>query len=1468
MTEPTQASEEGPGPAAPPLPPPSEAPPASPSGSIEQEELLKASVVSPQAPGTLTSPSSADGPPTNRSFRATPVVPRAPAAAAPDASPPTPHLARAAAAQSQSDARQPRLLAYNPTGPELALEVPFPPVPGLPGQELPTRQEGAKGADAAAPASAGEPDSQQQEDAATKMERMRRGLKAAKTLATKSGLSARERSGQLFLQASQVEPRALPQMASNAAKEKWQKVQSTLSLPVQRLPEAPEWKGLKLLREVPYAYCFHLGRFPLVFLMVYIVLCTIIVGMSWRDVVIDSDLEVYRRVDGPASNAHAQYLDALEHQNEEVLQNSSLESNSDRPAFKLYLYFETREGAILSEGALREIRLLESEIRSWPGWQRMCNSADAELRFRCDPGESLMNYIWPERTQYLDDIYDHFHLSFTGQSRERLAVSAAVAYLLEGRATPLDLPKFLPEDVGDASSAEQTKYLRSVFSFTVPPEEPWQDAYQQVYEEFVRDELFPQLQSIVEKHKDTDPAGDFAQPMRTLVYFRGDYISHYEVVWTLRRDCRLALGAFVLVWIVSILFTQSVFIGTAVVLTVALVVPLTYVFVVVEKIGLASFLGIFLVVGLGTDALLYANELWRQSGEHYGEDAEVLPERIAVLFIALILKLVPEFLVALAFLVQLSSVMRPMREFGLFMSISMMVSCLLTLTVFVPCLVMNSQWVSPTLRRRMPRLTDAVLEPRWFQFPSRPLADALLRIVRMGKFPGTKFIGAALTLAMVFFVATLTTALLSDAQGLPEIFPESHQHSAGRRVSEEFAPTAIAETPPANETIVCGPGEVASRSGTCGLHWCESPLPVTSGFGGNLSVGLDNVTRLSCSCSSRDIDSAHGLFMMRSCPMLNITAHVSGLALATVADSDWKQIWSQYIEDKHSRQVEHWTADVQELPSLVFENWESGHTSVEPFTQMPKALVKRVLDDRPQEDLQLHVDEDCTHTVLCHCGLRTCDPLDGFDTSFASNARLEFDADNVALSTSAEAMVEQAGQEEIESTDTDSLRESEVVVVFGIDKQNNDFLEGHANWQFDVHFDASSPAAQRAMVAMCEDYPEHLNVVRARCWILAFRSWLQARGERFPTDRFADFTEQVKYFLAEQPQWEVDMWFSSAGQMLATRTTFVVHQPVDASTRAIMRERDLWRAYTAERNDEAATTASGAWPTSLAWVEAEAEQEAMVSAWIVCCFAIMATVIAGLIYVRDAGFVLMITASALVGCCGVAFFMFCIFQWQVGPWEVLLLTIFLCYSVSPAFRMGREYFQDRTEVDFSLDESISTTFPSGTSRSVPISTSTTYAIHTPGQDDLALPSQVRPQSPRPPPSPSQASQGEALGDTLRSSPRTYLQAAKTIEVNSIPAALLTSDGKEERIQRSVYLVTEAVMAMAVKTIACGILLLPCEFTFFSRLGAVAIVLPFFMVPCILMVLPATLYVLGPTRFKPDLDILRAWLKEKASEYCC
>lgn len=287
------------------------------------------------------------------------------------------------------------------------------------------------------------------------------------------------------------------------------------------------------------------------------------------------------------------------------------------------------------------------------------------------------------------------------------------------------------------------------------------------------------------------------------------------------------------------------------------------------------------------------------------------------------------------------------------------------------------------------------------------------------------------------------------------------------------------------------------------------------------------------------------------------------------------------------------------------------------------------------------------------------------------------------------------------------------------------------------------------------------------------------------------------------------MWFNEGNNLTATMFTFQV-TPTDGAT-ATLAARDLWNSYIDQLNSDAASTASNAWATSQVWVDAVTLQDALSSAWQVLLAVTGVVFLVGLFYVLDLELVLALLLVAFCVCSVIVFFFFCLCGWSFGPWELTILTVFLSYSVEPAFHIGHDF------INPGLPEALRAEKPLG-----------------PNPDLLSVADAPAPD-----------------GDDGTSPPKVQAQHADGLsqasEVN--PKA---KDTPEEAVQRSIHLVAKNLVSNSLKLFLCGILLAFSQLRIFGRLGAISILLPLLVVPSVLLVYPALILASGRQRREPDL----------------
>lgn len=424
-----------------------------------------------------------------------------------------------------------------------------------------------------------------------------------------------------------------------------------------------------------------------------------------------------------------------------------------------------------------------------------------------------------------------------------------------------------------------------------------------------------------------------------------------------------------------------------------------------------------------------------------------------------------------------------------------------------------------------------------------------------------------------------------------------------------------------------------------------------------------------------------------------------------------------------------------------------------------------------------------------------------------------------------------------------SMVGDEIKVVYGIEYEGGEgiFLDDTPDVQFDYTFDPTNPWAQRSMYKMCTELTANLRVLEVDCWMIPFREWMLAQGLKFPAERFTDFNAKIAEFVLEYPLAGAQLWLNADGNMRATAFTFKVERRSNAWPYQILEDRQNWLDYVNRLNGEAATAAKNAWPTSQAWVDAEAEHEAVTSAWNVFLLCVLVTIVSGVLYTRDVTVVCFIMVAALGACVYLTFFMFCLFGWHFGPWEVTLFTLFFSYAIVPGFRIGREYISP-TGLHVQVGEANSVVYDDDAVAAASL-------VASPGGAQAGVVALVEPGNNR---------EDNAVANANLDSD------SNISEVCPEKCLLSPQTAQEARVQRATVLVSDLTVAIGIKMLAAGFVICFCEFRLFARLGAVAVVLPFITVPFTLLLVPTALLLFGPVREVPDTVLAWRWLTSVVS----
>lgn len=1212
-------------------------------------------------------------------------------------------------------------------------------------------------------------------------------------------------------------------------------------------------------------YLQLLARFPYIFLGLYLVSLIIFIGVRWRPVEVNATVDDLRRVSGTISMYQATYNDALT-ERRVVKDDADLH---DRVTFTLEVYYNAKSGSVLDEAVLREIRSVETRLRALPGWQRMCSESDALAQFRCEPGESLSNYVWPQRLQ--DDLEGngYFNLAFHGQAPERLPMSAALTYLMEtSDENGQVLDKFLPEGWGPGDDSQS---LRSIFSFTAPSLSAG-DSFTENYEEFAITELYPTLEDIVRSSVYQPEGKTWDEPWPMRFFFHGDFVNEHELRLALQHDMKLAAGALVFTWVAGCLQFRSLFLGTSVLCFLVLGTLAAYACTDISPLGLATFLVVFLVFGLGGSVFFVVHDEWRRlrrdlSKRFPAEEALIRAHQ------QLLWPVLPIAFTSFAFLVHLDSAMMPVQEFGLHAFLGTGVLCFFSFWMFIPLLLIHENFVRPTIYRHLREDVARVLEPDHIQVNWKAVALKIVGVAQ--KVHVVMAVTAVIVLFALFF--GILSAATRDHVSVPEVFPPDHQREAGRDVANVFSPAMPAAVQPPLNSTFCEPGYVPAGGGSsdCGLHWCEAP-PATG-----------DAINSTCACDRDAADASCGDYF-------NVSAVFVGALTSDLTDDERSRTLEQYL-------AELWPAlaiyppsalDVpgERLPSLVYEHWESGATHVEPFLQMPMVAMG------PAGNSTYSGVEhpECVQRLICYCSERACSELEYTSTQemhVITARRLSREG----LPRPQSSLQGIAPKGLAAGRRLSQLPGSEIAIVFGIEPALS--LDDVENWHFRPEFEPDSPWTQRAMFAMCNERPQDAEVLS--CWILDFQQWLLQRGEKFPVQRFGDFGLRLDEFRAIYPQFSTAMWFDGENALRATSLYMKTPLPSSLSAQDVLEERERWMEYVQQKNDEA-LGGGGAWATANAWVDADAYEHALKSAWNVAGLALLCVALAGLAYTQDFRMTTIICSVATAATAVIAFFLFALFQWAVGPWEVIILTFFLGYALEPAYRLGHAVTSpaaaaeepgarggvQRLDEEPGVEEAgvpgpppgglgmledagespIGPRFlaphahdeggvhpmdeEEGGHREQPpavVGGGLDMSDSLPEEDELdrgalAVPGQVGAQDDA-----GQHDDADYIPDLDE-----FVSVGTPPEPDFWPADL---DSREGRLARATYVVVTTIFTTSLKLIFCGFLLLPCEFRMFQRLGAVAVVVPIVCLPFTLVVLPAVIFLVYPEDTEPDARVI-------------
>eukprot|EP00929_Paragymnodinium_shiwhaense_P050899 TRINITY_DN25626_c0_g1_i1.p1 TRINITY_DN25626_c0_g1~~TRINITY_DN25626_c0_g1_i1.p1 ORF type:complete len:1694 (-),score=436.97 TRINITY_DN25626_c0_g1_i1:225-5306(-) len=1036
---------------------------------------------------------------------------------------------------------------------------------------------------------------------------------------------------------------------------------------------------------------------------------------------------------------------------------------------ELEMYYAPRSGSILDERVMRDIRDFELQLRSLPGWRRLCTEERTHLPFGCDPGESMAAYAWPSRQLNQTVLGGSYaRLTFDARGAEMLAMPATLAYMQDSGAEIMSFQRYLPKSF-QVEHAEDVGGLRSKFFFRLrvgTGTMSGQDLGKAItsvteeYEQLITEEIHPLLVK----------AKDVYQNVH--IYYAGTFITSYEIMHTLFTDCLYALGSIGFVLAYMFFHTRSLLVSISCFFIIFMSIPIAYVLTPASKTTIASFLSLFLVTGIGCDVVFVFADFWRHS-----QTAHKPTVGARLKFMVLHAGkscLATSLTTSVSFFANLASALQPLREFGLFMGLCVLSVFLLILMFLPPVLALNERCDqqkvvvsrSVDIASGEGGALDVVKKKKRACPCFAGVADSASRLSTgrqilfnlvgwLSSCPGLLACATA-GLVCIFLAGSILGARLD--QGVPQIFPEGHNQVDGPVLAATFAVSkAYDEDAPAWGDL-CLP---SSSGQSCVLHWCESQSAIL-----RPESDLASCVRSPTTMSGVEVSS------LEDCTAVEVSGQLMAKALPEEVLA--RQVLTAVVENVTEAQEAVSSFRYKWMKRMGIENWATGRVDIMEIADL--GFMTAPLDINASGGV-------CSIRTLCAVGISPCE-LRGWTSGG------QYNVTTLGLPAPARAL---QGGDILERS-----KQIDVTVLFGLRPAKFTPLVGppKEQWSFDPTFEPDNPWAQRAMMALCDDIPADLLVVKAGCWIDIFRDFQQAKGKRFPSRDFhndiADWwlhPDTVPATSAAPSLWIVDR------KVVAARMYFWVNVNKHLPSPQVLSYMERWERYINQLNRQASLTADYAWYTAQDFVRAEAEEAIVGSTQDTIIISAACAFCSMLVFTQDLTLALVVLLIVIGIICGLAFFMIQVMGWAIGSIEVISLVVFVGYAVTYSLHIAYHYAHVRDDDAESLDHEAEA------------------RLRKHAQD-------------------SKTSKDLVEGELLPHPSALELTAAE-LRVARVRMAVLHLGG--------------ATLSSAFSTIGSSAFLLFCTLNVFVKLGSVVIAVTTLSIAFALIVLPAALMLCGPSR---------------------
>jgi len=643
---------------------------------------------------------------------------------------------------------------------------------------------------------------------------------------------------------------------------------------------------------------------------------------------------------------------------------------------------------------------------------------------------------------------------------------------------------------------------------------------------------------------------------------------------------------------------------------------------------------LFLVVGFGADVLFVVTDYWYDSwlvcDDRVGRLAWTYRRALPATFAT-------TATTSLSFLANLISSSRALREFGLFMGISVLVSWVLMLLIYAPLCVLDAEYLG-NIRLVSLREAKAVAEGRKSKYYGKWTSHL---------YSWRRFY---LILSTIILAILLGYAIpnVKEGSGL-NLYPERHNQNHGTLVLREFADESDyfrsnMLAPPSTARICNHTTRWAGEE--CDLHWCEADASVT-----NLS---------GCSCFERDVNVSE---CSTSLQQPNGLLHILG---PVETEATFDAIHS-YIQVQSGGFANGPVLDPTAMPPLVLQEWASGISDVAQWQQSR-------FSTHPNPSASQGT---CPVEYMCYCRTASTCQMDA--QKWRQLPQLPIPRRRLAATW------------RVPVNQQDSIG-----VMFGMKASTATSLIGtraQRFWSFDESFTLSDPWKQREMLRFCEEVPKEkqLLISKSWCWMSEFAKNAQRNGLRFPLlsssfdaaaysfisagtyhgDHFV-FIEDSKV-KALFYQFRVDLNKANPSSERAFELKNKWDEVINDWHAAVAAFEKTIEAFDVDpRRDHDPWDVRGAFHFSTSWQTVERQNAATESLIVTSVVILSLAFLSMFVFTQSfilSLFVLLSTAGILAG----LIFFIVAMSWSIGFIEVIAIVYFAGYAVTYSLHIAHKY---------------------------------------------------------------------------------------------------------------------------------------------------------------------------------------------------